>query len=834
MDNKSKIDQLHDMMPAHFSTRTNPNWSALIEAMGQSDQSLIDLMAEVRKQFFIKTAYRPYLDNLAANAGISRPLGVGMDDQTFKKYIPILAYTPKQVKLIIDQLLNIFFAKETTTAFISSGQGQPFALQDGWELQYTVDGIYDELIYFHASDFTDVNNATAQEIVAAINRQAQHSYAEDYYDNISKGFFVKIFSNTIGSKGSIQLVGGRANIVLQFNGFISQAGVGSNTEWQVTKIGDQVTFQYIGGASPGINLLQVGDVLVSLISGNVGSFPITSVNLANSSFSFKNLFGTPGTYTQTAATQTKFFTPNKYVVYTQNSRAVTWEVTPGEITAEMPATPPVVKRTLTGAMHINGASSNVVAYNTTSSLSVADASQFPMAGSFWLQEMSEIQTRYFTPTENTTNLSTFNGRLQGTPTKYTYASRLALQTTGSTVQGSNIISNLGSTAGIAAGQSVFMVGVPSYATVVAVIGNSVTMNFPATETSSSTVVQFAGNTLTGITPSLPALSVLNEFSLTSITRLNNVVTATTSVPHNFNVGDTVTIWGSSGIVAQTTPSGQLTLGSNQITGVTASSDIANGELVTGTGIPQLAYVQNVSGSVVTMTQSATQSGTMTNITFNEVMDGSYAITSATSNSFTFNHLGINGTAATAGTCRVDRIGLAPTGSLVVITGAQPSSFNRLSGSYVWNLSAPFVLSNNKATTVDVIQAGQIIPLLNLSANTIPLQGGYVVFDYGLNTQEGPVRYIYAPNNTSIVLDPSFVFQYGHSVGSTVTAIDNKGPHIMSGFGNEFAPYLTNPSDVRVTLEKLVQSVASAGIFIDFLVRYPEQLYGTLNVYQVTG
>src|ERR1035437_2804484 len=129
MNNLTKIDQLHNIMPAHFNTRTNRNWNALITAIGQSDQNLANLIVAVKDQFFIKTASTPYLDNLAANDGVSRPSGVGMNDPTFKKFILIMAYQPKQVKLIIDQLLNIFFAKETTTAFVKSNQAQPFVLE---------------------------------------------------------------------------------------------------------------------------------------------------------------------------------------------------------------------------------------------------------------------------------------------------------------------------------------------------------------------------------------------------------------------------------------------------------------------------------------------------------------------------------------------------------------------------------------------------------------------------------------------------------------------------------------------------------------------------------
>lgn len=832
MDNKSKIEQLHDLMPAHFNTRNNPNWNALITAIGANDQVIVDLITEVKKQFFLKTAYRPYLDNLAANDGVQRPLGVGMDDPTFKKYIPILAYTPKQVKLIIDKLLDIFFAKETTTAFVQSQAAQPYALSDNWELHYTVDGIYDELINFHTSDFTNINAATAQEVAAVINRQAQHSYAENYYDSVAKGFYVKIFTNTIGSKGSIQLEGGRSNIALQFNGFVTGAGNGSNTQWTVTKIGDQVTYQYTGGANPNLNLLRIGDVVISLIPNNVGSFTISNVDLGTGSFTFTNLFGTPGVYTQPDATATKFFTPNKYVVYTQNSRAVTWEVTPGEVIIEMPATPPVVKRSLIGSMHINGSVSNITATNSATSVTVADASQFPLAGSFWLQEVDEIQTRYFTPAENTLASTTFNGRLQGTPTKYTYTSRVVLQTTGDITANSTQILNVASTVGLSVGNGVFMPGVPSYALIVNILGSTVTMDYPATATGQAVPVQFAGDTLTGITPNLPGQSVLDEQALTSLTRTSNVVTGTTAAPHDYKVGDTVAIFGSSGIVTQTATA-TIQNGLSLMTAVTPVATVANGQLIVGANIPTGATVQAVAGSNVTMSLMATASATES-VTFNENLNGGFKITSVTSNTFTYNDIGSNGTALIPGTARVDSIGLASSGSLVIITNAFPSTFTRLKGSYVWDLSAPFVLSENTAKIQTSIQAGQVVQLLNLSTNTIPSAGGYVIFDYGLNTQEGPIRYLYTPNDSTIVLDPSYIFQFNHSIGSSVTSIDNKGPHLMSGLGTEYPPYITNPSDVRVTLEKLIQSVASAGIFIDFLVRYPEQLYGTIAVYQITS
>jgi hypothetical protein len=232
-----------------------------------------------------------------------------------------------------------------------------------------------------------------------------------------------------------------------------------------------------------------------------------------------------------------------------------------------------------------------------------------------------------------------------------------------------------------------------------------------------------------------------------------------------------------------------------------------------------------------MTTQATATGTGVTVDFSENLNGTFRISSVGGTTFTFPLLGLDGTASTPGTARVEKIGLADSGSKVILCKAIPNSTSRITGSYVWDLSAPFVLSSNKTSITDEIQAGRIVRLLNVDASTIPSTGGFLIFDFGLSTQEGPVRYLYAPTSTAIALDPSYIFQHNHDVGSSVVAISHKGPHAMRGDGSEYAPYITNPSEARFILQDLIRSVKSAGIFVDFLVRYPEQLYATLDVYE---
>lgn len=695
--NKNKVDRIHDQMPRFFKTRTNPNWNALITALGESDQELADLIEEVRKQFFIKTASRPYLDRLGANFKVSRPRFIGMDDATFRNYIPILSYQPKQVKLVLDLLLDVFFFKETTTAFTQSLQPETYDITDGWELIYTVDQVKLERIQFNADEFVNINTCSAEEIVSAINRQAQYSFAVVYDDRIKKQKFIRLFSTTIGSKGSIQINGGRADMSLQFRGFNEEAGSGTNTEWTVTKIGDTVTFQHTGGTSPNLDKLEAGDVVIISIVGNEGSFVIQEIDLNDNSFTFINLFATPGVYDHSTLPTNdlvRFIKPEKMVVYTNNTRSVVWEVSPGEIIVEMPATPPVVKRSLIGSAHLNGMVERVIDTPTQNSLEIADASDWPTGGTFVLQTQDEIQTHILTDSEDVVLTKELNNRFNNALT-FTYTSK-------------------------------------------------------------------TGNILNGITPDLPTMSDLYENNITTAVRASNIITITTSTPHGYHVGEAVR-------VQDVTPD--------------AGNDI-NGTFV--------------------------------------------ILSTPTTTTFTYMSVGIDGAAA-GGVSRVERIGMSNDGSLAYLTTAQINT--GIYGPYMWSPDATYVISSLTSTIQSEIKAGNNVRTLPIApVNNIPNAEGFVVFDFGTEFEEGPVRYLYKPTAASMQLDPAYVFKHNHDVGSSITVIRRKGAHVMSGLGKEYPAYITDPAVARRTLQELMKQVKSAGIFIEFLVRYPEQLYATLDVY----
>ena len=693
-NNKTKIDRIHDELPRYFKTRQNPNWKALIEALGESDQKLADLTEEVRQQFFIKTASRPYIDRLGANFKISRPRFIGMQDDDLRRYIPVLAYQPKQVKLVMDTLLDIFFFKETTTSFTQSMKFTPLTLRDGWELNYRVDQVHEERIVFKTENFTDIAAATAEEIVGVINRQTSHSFAVVYDDRIQKKKFIRLFSNTVGAKGSIQVVGGRANIGLQFKGFNEDAGASIGTTWTITKIGDTVTFQHTGGLTPNLNKVQIGDIAIIDIPGNTGSFVINTVDLSASSFTFVNLFGIVGSHTHTSITALNFISPLKLVIYGNDSRSVVWEVSPGQIIVEMPASPPVVRRGLAGSAHINGFSERVINRLSATSLEVADATNWPLnGGRFVVQELKEIKTHVLTISEDIVLSKDFNTRFDHNQA-YTYTSK-------------------------------------------------------------------TGNILNGVTPDLPEVADLFETNISTATRAGTTVTVATVTPHGFLIGE----------------------------GVRVQNSVAD-----------------------------------------PTINGTFVIASIPSpTSFTYSAIGVAGI-NTGGVCRTERIGMSNEGSIAHLTSAQLDT--GILGPYTWDLNAAFVVSSLTSTIQMEIKAGNNVRTLPIdSPNNIGNEESFAIFDSGTEFQEGPVRVLYKPTANSVQLDPTYIFKQNHEIGSSITIIRRRGAIVMSGLGKEYSLYVTDTGVARELLQDLLRQVKSVGIFIEFLIRFPEQLYSVLDVYR---
>jgi len=690
MNNNRILNRLHEQMSDYFKTKKNPNWKSILSAIAESDQEIADLIEEVRKQFFINTASRPYLDLLASNLGITRPKTMGMDDVTFRKYIPILAYQPKQVKSIIDQLLDVFFFKEAVSSFAETINTEPYFLKDGYELIYTIDNENEEIIPFYSSDFLDISQATSEEVAFAINKSAKYSYAIVFENHILKKKSIKLFTKTIGSKGSISITGGRAEIFLNFDGIISNSGSGNTTEWAITKIGDTVRFQYVSGDPIGLSNVQIGDVVIIDIPGNSGSFVIENINLSDNYFEFSNLLATTGTFDHATnpGYYLRFLNIKKNIVINKTNRAVAWEIKSGEIIVEMPASPPVVRRDAKGSAHLNGMVESILSIDDPNTMTINDTTDWPSDGKFILDPTYEILT--YRDIENNSQL--INGRFN----------------------------------------------------------NEMLFSYNG----------ISGNTLLNIYPALPNMSEIKELDIAYIERdSSHTLTIEFGENHNLNIGNNFYIH-------------------DVIGDITLNGAYAVSEIISDTSIKTIS-----TGSVVNFSND--------------------------------------------GQVRIEKVGMFDSG-VVYLTSAIVDT--GLYGPYFYDPSSVFVLSSYIGKINTEIQAGSSLTYISLGVNNIPTDTGFVIFDYGKNTQEGPIRYLYKSQSNLLYIDPSYIFQYSHSINSEIVAIRRKGAVVLSGLGKEFSFYITDPSAVRSVIQDLIQSVKSVGMFLRFIIRYPNLYYSDFDIY----
>ena len=387
----NKVDYLRNLL-ANFRPDINPNWAALTAADGDRDQEMSDLLEDVKRELSFLTADGIYLDRIASNLKIIRDYRVGMSDTSFRKYIYTMSYAPKQIKKTIDDILDIFYSKEHTTAYVASTVPETYTLKDGWTLEYLVDRTNIETIRFTTSNFANINAATAMEIVSVINTQALYSFAAPDYNLQNNVNYVRIYSNTLGTAGSIEITGGLSNIALKFENFNTDAGNGFATTWQISKVGETVSFTRLAGMSYGPSYIAEGDIVLIDVPGYETSAYITSVNLNTGTFSFVNSAAPSGTviWNQTLETQIKFMKPYLYTSFMRESRALCWDIQNNSFIVELPPTPSVLEYKEAGAGRTNNYIDRVSAYINSTSLDVSHPSIWPSVGTFIMEPTYEI------------------------------------------------------------------------------------------------------------------------------------------------------------------------------------------------------------------------------------------------------------------------------------------------------------------------------------------------------------------------------------------------------------------------------------------------------------
>jgi hypothetical protein len=143
------------------------------------------------------------------------------------------------------------------------------------------------------------------------------------------------------------------------------------------------------------------------------------------------------------------------------------------------------------------------------------------------------------------------------------------------------------------------------------------------------------------------------------------------------------------------------------------------------------------------------------------------------------------------------------------------------GSFMPDPTSAFSLTGNRGILGQTITAGDILPTITMTeASGIPDAVGKVVFNFGRQNQEELVSYFGRPNNSTLLLDPSYTFLQDHAIGEPVNVVLT--PYIKPDVnGDDFSIYLVGVLAARILAQQIIESIVAAGVVVRWIIIEPE-------------
>tara|TARA_R110000868_G_C10973188_1_gene771500 strand:+ start:42103 stop:43485 length:1383 start_codon:yes stop_codon:yes gene_type:complete len=143
----------------------------------------------------------------------------------------------------------------------------------------------------------------------------------------------------------------------------------------------------------------------------------------------------------------------------------------------------------------------------------------------------------------------------------------------------------------------------------------------------------------------------------------------------------------------------------------------------------------------------------------------------------------------------------------------------------------YTVSGQKAKLSNSVVKGGILTSITVDDTSL-IEGtsGFLVMGWGTERQESGIRFRGVPNSNTILIDPSYIFQFDHPIGDYVNVITDLAPYSPRRGGDDLAIYLTSPSGAREAVEAILKTLAAAGIILNFVVLSPTYKYLCDNPY----
>jgi hypothetical protein len=131
------------------------------------------------------------------------------------------------------------------------------------------------------------------------------------------------------------------------------------------------------------------------------------------------------------------------------------------------------------------------------------------------------------------------------------------------------------------------------------------------------------------------------------------------------------------------------------------------------------------------------------------------------------------------------------------------------------------VNSNLSTQVD---NGTVQSTITLDdASSFPNSPGKLLLNFGRSQQEGPISYTSRPNNSTLLIDASHIFQDTHTTGRQVNLISDS-PTLPRLTGDDYAVYAVGTDEAREAAQELIKKLLAAGVVVRFVIDFPEFLF----------
>jgi hypothetical protein len=172
-----------------------------------------------------------------------------------------------------------------------------------------------------------------------------------------------------------------------------------------------------------------------------------------------------------------------------------------------------------------------------------------------------------------------------------------------------------------------------------------------------------------------------------------------------------------------------------------------------------------------------------------------------------------------------------------LAGPVPPDNGIWQGSFFYNPSGDvetLTVTQQRCNIQQEVSKGSVFTSVAVDDNSnFLLPSGQVIFGFGTDLQEGPIKYRGIPNKNTVLLDPAYTFKNDHDPGTTINVISQNKPYVPRTNGQDLAIYLTSPSGAREIVQGILASLAAEGITVTFQVLAPRYKYLVDNPYLST-